>query len=267
MPPRHSQQRFIVLGDPQIGNAAQEERTASKVSRILEEIREDDVVIVPGDLTDKGVGPGANPLYRYLAFCACAREEGAVPSRNQLRAFRRTVMDPLSERCKDVLVCIGNHDEYTQTWWGHQYPAAYVADRHGGPVYVETCNGVQVLCLSKYPSRANTEWMAAKLASTRGPFCVFFHFNTEGPYSDWWSEADKRRFAQTLREHGDRCAFIAEGHVHRSYADGRWEGFRVVNGSGDAAVVVDVVTPLVDDGEGGGDGTTRTRVDVDARLL
>jgi len=259
-----SSQRFIVLGDPQVGNVVQEERTIAKMTRILREIREDDVVLVPGDLTDKGVVKGDSFFHRYLVFCACAREEGHVPPRDQLRTFHDTVVAPLSERCKNVLVCVGNHDEYTQTWWGHQYPAAYVKDRHGGPVYAKTCNGVHVLCLSKYPTRANTEWMDAKLAATRSPFCVFFHFNTQGPYSDWWSPEDKERFLGTLRKYGDRCAFVAEGHVHHSYADHVWHGFRTINGSGEEAVVVDV--PVITTRSSSGRGK-RVLGDVEARLL
>jgi len=253
-------QRFVILGDPQFGNAAQEKHTAEKMTRILQEIRADDVVIVPGDLTDKGVVKGDSFFHRYLVFCACAREKGHVPSQDQLRAFREIVVEPLSDLCKDVLVCIGNHDEYTQTWWGHQYPAAYVKDRHGGPVYAKTCNGVRVLCLSKYPTPANTRWMDAELAASRGPFSVFFHFNTKGPYSDWWSSDDKEFFLKTLRKYGDRCAFLAEGHFHYSYADHVWNGFRTVNGSGGKAVVVDV--PVVTSADG-----SAALGDVKARLL
>jgi len=236
-----STQRFFIISDPQIGNETQVQSLDIKTNIVLQKISPDDIVIIPGDLTEKGVGQVNNPIHRYLAYCACFRKEGDIPEDNQFRIFREKYLHPLDEKSKDVFFCNGNHDTYTQKWWGEQDVAKFIKKRYGGLHYMKKCNGIFVFSLSIYPNKKRIKWFESKLAKTTEPFVVFFHYNIEGPFSDWWSDDLKSMFLSVLQKHKERCVFIAEGHYHSSYFK-YLKDFLVVNGAGNAVVSIEVQT-------------------------
>jgi hypothetical protein len=242
---------FYVLGDPQVGYAHQERRMRRKVAQIRRSVRVSErrmktICLIPGDLTHHGTATG-NFWTRLLCMCAPVREARGetVPKQNQLACFRKECLDPLRSCCGNVYMCIGNHDTLNTYWTGKKEVPDFVRAQHGGNlVYAnEDDSSVLVISLSEYPTRENVQWMEKELSDplyARKPFVVFFHYNLEGPYSDWWGEADKAMLGSVLRPRADRCAFIAVGHHHFSDSTGMWNGIHVVNGSGDNAVKVDV---------------------------
>lgn len=236
-----SKQRFFVISDPQIGNDSQVRSMDIKKNIVLKNISPDDIIIIPGDLTDKGIGNVNNPFTLYFAYCACFRKPEDIPKENQLQILKDDYLNDLDTKCKDMFLCIGNHDTYTQKWWGEQDPAEYVKKRHGGLYYMKKCNNILIFSLSIYPNKKRTNWFKDKLAKTSEPFVVFFHYNLKGPYSDWWSDNEKDNFLTVLNKHKKRCVFIAEGHHHSSYFT-HWNDFVVVNGANDSPILVDVET-------------------------
>jgi hypothetical protein len=75
---------------------------------------------------------------------------------------------------------------------------------------------VRFACLDMYPDAATRAWLASDLRRLRPdhPLVLFFHISLEGPYSNYWSEAEKDAFAQALE--GRNVLAIFHGHEHRT---------------------------------------------------
>lgn len=235
-------QRFFIISDPQIGNPQQEEYMRKKKDKIIETATGDEVLIIPGDLTDHGVASVNNPILNIFCMCSQIRKsngEDITKYKNELKELHNEYIKPLGNVCKDTLMCIGNHDSQTQWWTGHNPVFSYVKDKHGDLVYVKKINGIMVYCLSKYPTFNNVEWMEKHLKKHTMPFIVFFHYNLEGPFSDWWSEREKLYLIHVIEENKQRFAFIANGHWHISQTKEE-KGLLCVNGAGSSPVQVDV---------------------------
>lgn len=238
-----SSHNFYVIGDPQIGHATQEERMAKKTADLVRLDDRDGVVIIPGDLTNKGFG-SMDPFTKYLCMCFCVRRaRGEIKggkNKNELAEFHEKYVVPLENASRAVLTCIGNHDSLTQWWTGHNPAYGYVKDRHGGLVYEREIDGIVVYSLSEWPKKRTVDWLASKLATHTKPFVLFFHYNLEGAYSDWWKPSEKEYLYEiAIRPHKNRIAFIAEGHYHASYVK-KWRGVTVVNGGGNSVIKVRV---------------------------
>jgi len=238
--------RFYVLGDPQVGLEGQTRRMHDKVRAIRADATSADACLIPGDLTHHGVGPVGNPFYRFLRICACCRGEGEVPDEDQLARFRAECLEPLREKCGQVLLCRGNHDTLTSYWMGSDAVTDFLRAYQGGDlVYERECgqgDNVLVYGLLEYPDAARLAWLRRRLEATRSsklPVVIFFHFNITGPFSNWWKDEEKEAFKAVLDAHRERIAFLAVGHWHVSMVN-QWDGHTVVAGSGDHAIVVDV---------------------------
>lgn len=233
---------FYIISDPQVGHEVQEERLLKKRDVLLKKATKDDVVLVPGDITQYGIGNVSNPFVRYLCMCVCIRRrkgESVDRYSDELPRFKRMFMNPVEKKIGNVLLCIGNHDSLTQWWTGCNPVYEYVKRRHGGLVYEkEVAGGILVFSLSEYPDARAVSWLKDRLnrqyAKDR-PFVVFFHYNLEGPYSDWWKDSEKEAFYKAIEPHKDRLAFIAVGHVHWTKLS-EWRGIRVVNGAGEGLI-------------------------------
>jgi len=235
-------QRFFIISDPQIGNTAQEVSMKKKMEKILKVSQGNETLIIPGDLTDHGVANVKNPLINFLCMCTPFRKskgEDITQYKNELKILNNEYIRPLEIACKNTLMCVGNHDSQTQWWIGHNPVFSYVRKKHGDLVYVKKIDGIMVYCLSEYPTIKNVEWMEKHLRKHSMPFIVFFHYNLEGPFSDWWSDKEKLYLVSVIQKNKKRFAFIANGHWHVSQA--RFErDILCVNGAGSSPVQVDV---------------------------
>ena len=235
---------FYVLSDPQVGHEQQEKRMHIKRDILLKEGTKKDVLIVPGDITQYGIGNMNNPFTKYLCMCICIRRqrgESVDKWSNELPRFKETFMKPVEEKLGNTLLCIGNHDSLTQWWIGHNPVYEYVRNRHGGLNYKKEIDGIVIFSLSEYPNAHAVKWLKTQLEKEHKtePFIVFFHFNLEGPYSDWWTSAEKDAFYKVVEPYLERLAFVGVGHVHWSNIS-NWRGIKVVNGAGDALIRVKV---------------------------
>ena len=128
-----------------------------------------------------------------------------------------------------VHVCHGNHDEWVPRSYEGRLPVReLVRRRHGGLNYSWDFDDVHFACVGKYPDRDGRWWLARDLAAAGAevPVVVWFHFNIVGPYSDWWTDQEKRQLAEILRPFN--VVGIFYGHWHSSQ-HAVWEGFDLFN--------------------------------------
>lgn len=238
--------RFFICGDPQIGLHAQEELTRMKIPRMRDNVLSNDlnICIIPGDLTDNGVGPGCvmcPPIFRMFCmgkspFTGAACNTSLAGADDELSRFKHDVLYPLETICDDVFICDGNHDR------GHfkMTPVPdFIKSRHGSLCYSYVRDDILIICLSEYPRKDRLEYLDTMLRSTTNYVVIFFHYNLYGPFSEFWSDEEKTNFYNAVIGYKDRLLFIATGHVHASYVD-NWKGLLVVNGSGLEVVCIDV---------------------------
>jgi hypothetical protein len=119
-----------------------------------------------------------------------------------------------------VYEAIGNHDVI-----GDSPIVRHVRHRHGSLIYSWDWADVHFVCLDMYPDTRSRIWLAKDLAKVgHRPVIVFFHYAIQGPYSDFWPEADKQALAEALT--GQNVLAIFHGHFHHAghYV---WRGYDV----------------------------------------
>jgi cytolysin (calcineurin-like family phosphatase) len=109
-----------------------------------------------------------------------------------------------------VFESIGNHDLNAESPIKERAKA-----RHGGINYSWDWDGIHFACLDMCPDARTREWLANDLHRLRPgrPLILFFHYSLEGPYSDFWEQADKEAFAKTIASRNVLAIF--HGHEHR----------------------------------------------------
>jgi cytolysin (calcineurin-like family phosphatase) len=114
-----------------------------------------------------------------------------------------------------VYEALGNHDII-----GDSPVARHVKRRHGSLTYSWDWSDLHLICLDTYPDARTRAWLVKDLAKVgrQRPLLIFFHYAIEGPYSDFWPEADKQALAQSLD--GYNVLAIFHGHFHHV---GRYE--------------------------------------------
>lgn len=231
--------RIVIIGDPQVGSQEQENRMTAKLNRLATHESKVDYALIPGDLTQNGIGE-VNSVFTKLC-CMCAPYYAKMDvdmDENELEKFQNTYLNQLRAHAENVIMCHGNHD--------HAYTACYkpvinyIRRQYGGTVYMRRNKNFNILVLGKYPNDSVIKWLRRQLRdlytnTSENSLIVMFHFNLSGPFSDWWSDELKDRFDEVLQNYKQHVAFIAVGHIHSSYIS-EWRGYRVVNGSGDQYV-------------------------------
>ena len=124
-----------------------------------------------------------------------------------------------------VQECAGNHD---REWGKRTVVEAGIKKRHGSLVRGWVWQGVCFFCLDCYPDRTACLWLGRQLdrAGPNRPCVIYFHYSILGSLSDYWSDAEKRTFVETID--GSNVLGIFHGHDHasRHYT---WQGFDVYN--------------------------------------
>ncbi len=148
-------------------------------------------VLIAGDLTDDG---------RASGWRAYEKLYGRTGTEGLLRF--------------PVFECTGNHDRHARLL----APVLRAArKRHGGRlIYAWDWGNLHLVCLDLYPDADGLAWLARDLRGVgpHVPVVIFFHYSIEGPYSDWWSEAEKVAFAGAIE--GYNVLGIFHGHYHGS---------------------------------------------------
>lgn len=124
-----------------------------------------------------------------------------------------------------VLECAGNHDRH---WAGRTKVESGVRRRHGSLVRGWIWQGVCFLCLDCYPDATACRWLRRQLEAIgrRRPAVIYFHYNILGPLSDYWSDSEKRNFAEVVAGHNILGVFHGHDHASLHYT---WEGLDVYN--------------------------------------
>lgn len=119
-----------------------------------------------------------------------------------------------------IFETFGNHD--TETIIGPV--PGHVRKRHGATIYSWDEGPLHIACLGKYPDSVGVEWLKKDLArvGTKKPVLFYFHYGLEGPFSDWWSPAEKEAFAKAIE--GFNVIGILHGHYHMS-GKYQWKGY------------------------------------------
>ncbi len=120
-----------------------------------------------------------------------------------------------------VFEAIGNHDVNRES------PIKEVVRRrHGGIQYAWDWNDLRMICLDMYPDDVTRRWLEDELerVGPERPVIVYFHYSMEGPYSDSWTQEEKRAFGAALA--GYNVLAIFHGHWHR-YGHYLWNGLPV----------------------------------------
>lgn len=109
-----------------------------------------------------------------------------------------------------VFEAIGNHDVNSES------PVkARVRARHGDVDYAWDWDDLRLVCLDMYPDAKTLLWLQRELdrAGRTRPLILYFHYSLDGPYSDFWEQAEKDALADALA--GYNVLAIFHGHEHR----------------------------------------------------
>lgn len=203
-----------------------------------------DAIICAGDLTDMGWDGR-----RFLCWAYGGAEDQVTPLRRWVEGLEADVAP--------VFLASGNHDQYVPWPYRHKGVRDFIESRHGGLHYNweiivrlagsdseadgnadDGQNEIRYrgVCLDVYPDKAGRDYLANIIQ--RHPndrYIIYFHYNLEGSYSDWWSEDEKQKFADVIAGHD--IALIVCGHYHINSLK-KWRGYNVAMGAGSRLAVV-----------------------------
>jgi len=162
-------------------------------------IGEPKALVVAGDMTEWGAGD------QWDAF---------------VKLYGRTGSD--GKLKYPVFLGTGNHDRI------HPLKTVLrgVKARHGALVYGWDWGDLHLVMLDEYPTEETRRWLAKDLAMVgrTAPVILFMHFTLSGPFSDYWLEADKEAFGETIAGYNVIGIFHGHYHASRHY---RWKGYDV----------------------------------------
>lgn len=171
-------------------------------------------VIVTGDLTENGYDGKRFGCFRYGG------------DEDQLSPFLKNYVAPIEESGREVYLCAGNHDRGKRFLGISIYPAVkrLIQKRHGGSKYTFRKGDLKFICCHECPS--DIKWLKKQLNDQDQPTIIFFHFNLQGPFSDWWSQKQKDVFYAAIKDYN--IVGILVGHHHLNQVS-EWKGIKVIN--------------------------------------
>lgn len=180
-------------------------------------------LIVTGDLTDNGY----NGVTRNL----CCWKAGG--SERQLDNLINKYIDPIS-KYSNVYLCPGNHDLGDKTV---RPVIKYIKKKHGNLHYGFIINDIRFLCCGIYPDSKVIKWLKTELKNyKKNKIIIYFHYNIEGEWSNWWKDTEKDAFYNSIIDYKDNILAIFVGHQHNSY-NSIWNGIHVVSSAGNQIYV------------------------------
>ena len=194
-------------------------------------------VLITGDVTDTGAGKPAN------CWSCCWSD-----SPDEWKYFNDACLQEFKKRKVSVYVCPGNHDTYSGKCILESPALSSIKQLNGGTAYYSFDQGdIHFVSCGIYPDANIRKWLAKDLVlatqkDKARPIVLFFHYNLEGPYGDWWStekdqakkdvdnQNQKQAFLEIIQSYNIQAIFV--GHWHNSYIN-LWNGFRVVGTGGE----------------------------------
>jgi len=224
--------KIYTIGDPQFGDAQQEKRALDKVVQLKSTlISNDDILLIPGDLTDSGHNDTfINNKFYELFSCFYGEKPVMTDQLDQYVYHVHTPCDKLFS--SKVYICHGNHDESAFP----QKPVLdFVKKTHGSLDYcVPVGNNVVLICLGKCYEKSKRQKFQRWLEQNKdSKIIIMQHYYADGPAQwDFWDKADKAEFMSIVSKYKSSIVCVVEGHFHDSYTK-KIEGVWYINGSGD----------------------------------
>lgn len=196
-------------------------------------------IICIGDLTDHGYDG------KYLNFGCFKWYYGGKT--NQLGKFISDYVEPIEKTNIPLYCCIGNHDTYVPRPYLHHGVNEYIENKYGSLYYsfdlgsLETNDQLHFVCLSVYPDDDGISFLKKDLKNyPQKKRIIYFHYNLEGPFSNFWSKKDKQRFFKVIEPFRSTIVALLVGHyhIHDDDRDG-WENFRIVMAADQQLAVCD----------------------------
>lgn len=185
------------------------------------------LVILTGDLTENGYD-GKRLNFGLFKFRYGGDED-------QLTPFKEQYLEPVEAEGKEVFLCPGNHDRGRGYWdWRPYQPVRRcIKKRHSSCTYGFERQGLRFLVMDEYPRKL--KWLKRQLKRyPDDPFVIAFHFNLEGPWSDWWSNKAKLKFYNVIKDYNILALLV--GHHHVSQVS-EWKGIRVIASANNFALI------------------------------
>lgn len=191
----------------------------ANVSRI--KTLDPDFVIVAGDLTNNG-----SDGKKLLCIPLSGPEK-------QLQGYVESYAKNLEQQDIQVYECMGNHDDWTYPPYMYMAVKKYIISKHKSLLYSFTQGDLLFICLNIYPDSDGRKFLRNTLKDKKRPVVIFFHYNLQGQWSNWWTDDDKKAFLEVIS--GYNVILIVTGHIHEtnSYT---WNGFQVVTCGGSKLV-------------------------------
>jgi len=229
--------RIISIGDPQIGNPQQESFARKKIAQLKREtIGKDDILLIPGDLTDSGQNNNFLNKAFYTLFSCCHGSKVVFP--DHLDQFINLVHNPLKQLFSNrVYICHGNHDE---SGFPKKPVMDYVKKTHGALDYcVPVGDNLVLICLGKCYTPSKREMLEKWLDQNKNSKIIIMqHYYIQGPSQwDFWDDNHKKEFINIVTPYKTNIVCIVEGHLHATYTK-YVSGILFVNGSGQNYVSV-----------------------------
>jgi 3',5'-cyclic AMP phosphodiesterase CpdA len=196
--------RLILDSDLHFADGAIKPNKSDHLEKIIGYVGENnvDAMICAGDLTDVGTdGRGI----------ACWKYGGEDDQLTPLKKFVAAI-----EQHIPVYLCTGNHDRYSPYNWLHSGILKYVKNKHGSLLYNWAIGEYRFISLDLYPDAKALRYLARVFAQyPTDQYIIYFHYNIEGAFSDWWDDKSKDAFFAAIT--GKRVRMIVTGHRHENY--------------------------------------------------
>jgi predicted phosphodiesterase len=177
-----------------------------------------DFVIATGDLTDHGWDGSYYDICGYRYYYGGKNDE--------VGALMTHFVNRIENGGKPVYMINGNHDRGKKTLKFFRYSPIknIIRKRYGSLNYHFEHKGIRFICCGEYPK--DLKWLKRVLDEDADqPTFVCFHFNLEGPYSDWWSDKEKENFYDVVKDY--KILSILCGHRHISAVQ-TWKDIQVI---------------------------------------
>jgi len=187
-------------------------------------------------LRDKMVEYITDPTKNIYAVIMPGDMAGGYGKKSDTEAFKSIWYYPIKEAFKkyggNIWVGVGNHDCYWSSLFEPKPTKMlrFLKDEYGSYLYSFYIGNVLFINLGLHPAikpsevaekssvkelGQSMEFLKKTLSDVKDkntPIVIFFHYPTQGSYSDWWPQEDKDAFYNTIKNYN--VILILAGHSH-----------------------------------------------------
>ena len=226
---------FVVISDLHVTHSSPGDKLPlrDKIISVINDKKNISTIIVVGDLTDNG---NNDEFVNWLSF------------------WYTPLDDCIKKYGGEIYACLGNHDIGGNLWYKDSDIVKWMKNEFGHTdFYTFDINDVHFICCGMCPvddgiggccccPRPDTlKKLANDLADNSDRFFViFWHYNSVGTYSDFWSQSDKDKVYKILLPYKNKILCIFNGHLHKS-KEMLWGDLRTVLAAGNAFALANVI--------------------------